>query len=119
MLRAGTALSIERCGAKPIVVGQVPEVKIRRVDAAHVSVKLLAPEEPQAWAIDAAGDGSPPFVGTWHSERTPGTRATAAKREAVVAHARGPIAIRVYGDDGSIATRLCTEDEISAESAPT
>ena len=39
-----------------------------------------------------------------HSERAPGTRARAAQRVARVGPVRGPIGVRVWSDDGGVAT---------------
>jgi hypothetical protein len=67
-------------------------------------VELVAPLDPLAWAIDAAPDRSRPFTTCWHSERTPGARARPAERVALIEPARGPIAVRVWHDDGGVDT---------------
>jgi hypothetical protein len=46
------------------------------------------------------------FRSVWHSERAPGTRARPAERVARIGPAAGPIAVRVWSDDGGVATAL-------------
>jgi hypothetical protein len=85
---------------------------VPRVVAGHhgerLRVELLEPVEPLAWAVDPAYDASRPFRAVWHSERVPGLRARPAEREAIVdrVSAERPLAVRVWYDDGAVATRL-------------
>jgi hypothetical protein len=73
----------------------------------RVRVQLLEPSEPLAWAVDGACDPSGPFRVAWHSERAPGARAVrAALTEATLDSAPGPLAVRVWYDDGRVATRI-------------
>jgi DNA modification methylase len=106
LLRAGVDVSIERCGrARPSPDDprvERPRVRVER--GRDVRVELLAPQDPLAWAIDIAHDASRPLLRSWHSQRTPGFRARPAAREARFDHAPGPIAVRVWSDDGRAAT---------------
>ena len=65
---------------------------------------LLQPREPLAWSIDPSWTRGDVFRPTWHSERTPGARARPAERVALIEPARGPIAVRVWYDDGEVDT---------------
>ena len=121
LLRAGAPLRIERCGtSKPHataapVASIVCTVHATRIDATHVQVKLVAPKEPLAWAIDTSYAKERPFTVAWHGERAPGARPIAAPDEAIVeAPANAAIAVRVYGDDGSVGTKVLEASEISA-----
>jgi DNA modification methylase len=108
LLRAGVPLVVEQCGLEltPRTVGKKgPVVAVHR-DGPRVHVELCEPHEPLAWALDAAYDASRPFVVAWHSERTPGARARAAAREATLDSSAGPLAVRVWYDDGGVATQL-------------
>lgn len=109
MLRAGAPLRVERCGDLRAPEGGAPTVKVRRIDPRSVEVELVSPTEPSAWAIDSAPTSDGPFVCAWHSERAPGARPVPAARSAIVLHRDGPLAVRVYADDGAIATRTVRE----------
>jgi hypothetical protein len=74
------------------------------VDRERLRVELVAPIDPLAWAIDVAHDRSRPFRTCWHSERAPGARVRPAARVALVDRERGPIAVRVWYDDGGVDT---------------
>lgn len=107
LLRAGAPFVVERCG---------PARPRERADAAAgaqvsvaaegdpVRVALDAPREPLAWAIDVAHDPGRPFCSAWHSERTPGVRVRGVAREATVGRGAGPLAVRIWYDDGGIET---------------
>lgn len=112
LLRAGAPLVVQRCGQCAASASTAPEVVVRRVDADRVEVELVRPSEPAAWAIDPAPRDDV-FRSAWHAERAPGARPVAAARRAVVESRGGPIAVRVWGDDGSVATRV-----VAASGAP-
>jgi hypothetical protein len=71
-----------------------------------VRLALHDPVEPLAWAIDAAHEAGGPFRVAWHSERAPGSKAKRALREATIDDAPGPVAVRVWYDDGRVATQI-------------
>jgi DNA modification methylase len=82
-----------------------------RVEASggRTRVELLSPREPLAWAVDASHDPALPFRTAWHSERAPGARARAVALEALIDRAPGapgPLAVRVWHDDGVVATQI-------------
>jgi hypothetical protein len=119
LLRAGVPLSLESCvgnagatAGSPVEAGQAGETPAVRVtrDGATVHMRLEAPSEPLAWAVDTSFDPARPFRTAWHSERAPGARPRPAERVAVIDasehDAHGPIAVRVWYDDGRVATRL-------------
>ena len=86
--------------------GDEVSVERRRRDV-RARVRLVAPSEPLAWAIDPAYDpalGFPRRRGT--PERVPGVRPRPAAHEAIVTLARPAprLAVRVFTDDGAIAT---------------
>src|SRR5262249_10912839 len=113
LLRAGAPLAVERCGAAKSVAPIVCNVHVSRVDAARVRVRLVTPKEPLAWAIDTAHAKDRPFTVAWHAERVPGARPIAAEEEAIVDVRPGDaIAVRVYGDDGSVGTKVIDAREI-------
>ena len=68
---------------------------------------------PAPWQVErarTANEGAH-FTCAWHGERAPGARPVPAPSEAIVEHAGGPLAVRVWGDDGSVATRVVSIDE--------
>jgi hypothetical protein len=73
---------------------------------ASARVELHEPREPLAWAVDRAYRADRPFCVAWHSERTPGARARPAAREITLDDAPGPVAVRVWCDDGQVATQI-------------
>jgi site-specific DNA-methyltransferase (adenine-specific)/adenine-specific DNA-methyltransferase len=108
LLRAGAPLSVELCrGAPAGAAGTSPLVDVTR-EGDCVGVRLKEPREPLAWAIDTAYDEARPFRTAWHSERSPGARPRPAERVATFAAqgAPGPIGVRVWYDDGRVATRV-------------
>ena len=68
-----------------------------------IRVTLAEPKEPMAWAVGTLDGGV--FTSAWHAERGLGAKAVRAPREAVLA-AHEAQAVRVWGDDGSVTTRL-------------
>jgi hypothetical protein len=108
LLRAGVPLVVQRCGAVSAPEGEASRASLRRGDG-RVCVELGAQCEPLAWAIDVAFDPAFPFRTAWHSERVPGARALPVARAATFDEAPGPIAVRVWYDDGSVATCLAEE----------
>jgi hypothetical protein len=67
-------------------------------------VTLEEPREPLAWAVDAAYVAGEPFHVAWHAERAPGTKPTPATRVAELARGTGRLGVRVWYDDGRVAT---------------
>jgi hypothetical protein len=113
LVRFGAAVSVERCG-EPI---QTPAGDVAlasaRVDGDRLRVSLVAPSEPLAWAIDPAFVPGRPFRALWHSERVPGVRPRPAASEAVVESRLGAmVAVRVFTDDGAVATKLLSPDAV-------
>jgi site-specific DNA-methyltransferase (adenine-specific)/adenine-specific DNA-methyltransferase len=109
LLRAGAPLVLQECGvlgaARSPSAAEGPRVSAGR-EGARVRVELCEPLEPLAWAVDTGYDASRPFRAVWHSERVPGARSRPAAREALLDRASGPLAVRVWYDDGGVATRL-------------
>jgi 16S rRNA G966 N2-methylase RsmD len=104
LARVGAAVSVERCGRADVRTGEV-RCDVVRVDREHVRVRLTHPLEPLAWAVDPDYHEAQPFHARWHSERVPGVRPRAAATEVVVeVGARAKVGVRVFGDDGSVAT---------------
>jgi DNA modification methylase len=107
LLRAGAAFSVESCGPLRAVEGGAPEVAVSVSPAGErMRVELLSPRDPLAWAIDASHDPARPFRAGWHSERSQGIRARAVERVATLDRAGGPLAVRVWLDDGGVATTV-------------
>jgi DNA modification methylase len=105
LLRAGVPLVVQSCGEGRAAEGAPPRVRVERgLLGAHVT--LEAPEEPLAWAVDAASVAGEPFRPAWHAERAPGTRPTPAKSVAELGHVKGALAVRVWYDDGRVGTRI-------------
>jgi hypothetical protein len=69
-------------------------------------VTLRAPEEPLAWAVDPAWREGGPLHTVWHAERKPGAKPLPAERSAKVSSDGGPLAVRVWHDDGRVGTRI-------------
>jgi len=105
LLRAGIPLAVQRCAGATELEGRPPTVRLER-DGLEMRVVLQQPREPLAWAVDTAWDGKGPFHAMWHAERVPGTRPRPAAGHAVLPAPRGPIAVRVWYDDGSVGTRV-------------
>ena len=114
LLRAGAGLSVERCGgpARGAVDRAGPVLRLARPSSERLSIALVTPEEPLAWAIDPRFSPGKAFVTTWHSERRPQTRPIPADAEAVIPLPRGPLAVRVFGDDGLETTGIVTREAI-------
>jgi 16S rRNA G966 N2-methylase RsmD len=114
LARHGASLSVERCGDARPKSGPAVHARATRVDANHVCVRLEAPREPLAWAVDASFVPSRPFTSVWHSERVPGVRPRPASLEAVVeSRATDDLALRVFGDDGALSTRVIPSSEVT------
>jgi hypothetical protein len=101
LLRVGAPLVVEKCGPAAAPKAARPRVHVER-SGGDVRVALIDPKEPLAWAIDSAVRPNTPFQADWHSERAPGARTRAALREASLSAPQGPIAVRVWHDDGSV-----------------
>jgi DNA modification methylase len=108
LLRAGAALVLEACaGAAVGPEGERPTVVVERLGS-RARVALQTPREPLAWAIGVAHDHAGPFRTAWHSERATAARSvTGVATAAEVDPAIAPIAVRVWSDDGRVAT--CVE----------
>ncbi len=108
LLRAGVPLVMQSCPGETRGRDEASPIRAaleRRGQA--VRVELLEPREPLAWAIDPSHDPSAPFRVAWHSERGPGSRAVRpALLQAELDLAPGPVAVRVYSDDGGVETRI-------------
>jgi DNA modification methylase len=112
LLRAGAALKIEQCGTAALPEGPAPEVRTREARGPSgeggTHVELVSPREPLAWAIDTEYRANDGFRAIWHSERAPGARPVPCLREAIVPRGKGPLAVRVFGDDGAVSTTEAT-----------
>jgi hypothetical protein len=120
LLRANAAFVVEGCGPPRVVERRAePELDDPSIPMAaapvevktseegeHLRVELVAPREPLAWAIDVAHDPARPFRTAWHSERSLGARVRGVVREALVPSATGPLAVRVWFDNGATATHV-------------
>ncbi len=103
LLRAGAPLVLQSCGEVPMATGQAPCVDVVR-SRGSVKITLREPREPLAWAVGTAADDGGPFRRLWHAERVPGAKVLPAERTAVIEHARGPLCVRVWYDDGRVGT---------------
>jgi DNA modification methylase len=108
LARTNVPFDVGRCGAG----ADVPEGNGARVDVTGDSrardVELLHPEEPLLWAVAPRAAPHAVFVPTWHGERRLGATPIPASRRAVVS-LDGPLAVRVYGDDGSVSETVVTD----------
>jgi DNA modification methylase len=102
LLRAGASIEMQDCG-RTSPVADAPRVAVDRVGSC-VRVRLVAPLEPLAWAVGSVADARAPLRTAWHSERVPGTRARRVLDEALFEHPLGPLAVRVWNDDGTVGT---------------
>ena len=75
-------------------------------EGSRVRLELCEPTEPLAWAVDRAHRAGEPFRVAWHAERAPGSKARQAAREATIDEAPGPVAVRVWYDDGRVVTQI-------------
>jgi len=109
LLRDGVGFSIERLDGQAMPVGPTPEACATRTSTGGVAVDLITPAEPFAWAVGSVAASGSPFEVAWHSERRPGAKSVPAERtasfDAGLDVSEGRVAVRVYGDDGSVATR--------------
>ncbi len=105
LLRAGAPFVVASCGDARAPEG-VAEVRVSP-GLFESSVKLLQPTEPLAWAVGARDAPDGLFVASWHAERRPGAVPVPAPNEGplpAAAATASALEVRVYGDDGSIAT---------------
>ncbi len=113
LVRADVPLLVQECRATG-PVGDVAESSApRRVlrcalerSGTAIRVELGAPAEPLAWAVDGAYREGEPFRVAWHSERTPGPKVRPAASVATLDDAPGPVAVRVWYDDGRVETQI-------------
>jgi DNA modification methylase len=103
LLRAGASPSVEACGDVSAPPGRAPRVEVARAHGRAI-VTLKEPREPLAWAIDVAPRPGRPFCSAWHSERAPGAKPKPAAAVARLEAVAGPLAVRVWYDDGRVAT---------------
>jgi DNA modification methylase len=102
LLREGCDLRLDRDRTTPEPAALPARVKLHRGEGKTRRVELVSPREPLAWTVGVrAKDGA--VEGAWHAERAWGKKAVPASLEALVTSA-GPLAARVYGDDGRVAT---------------
>jgi DNA modification methylase len=113
LLRAGVPLLLEECAGRALAsAGPHPASGAGAIECtverrgASTRVELFEPREPLAWAVDRAHRPGGPLRVAWHSERAPGARARPAQRVATVEDAPGPVAVRVWYDDGRVATKI-------------
>jgi DNA modification methylase len=112
LLRAGVPLVLQECAGEAESGQRALSPAARAMQCSmvrrgrQVSLELHEPEEPLAWAVDGAHRAGEPFRVAWHSERAPGARARPAAREATLEDAPGPVAVRVWYDDGGVATTI-------------
>ena len=110
LLRDGADVRIERAPGAIEAAEAVVKVDTKtQAGSKSLSVTLVVPKEPMAWAIGTMDDGV--FTSAWHAERVLGAKAVAAQREATVERASARF-VRVWGDDGSVTTKAI--DEVSS-----
>lgn len=103
LLRAGAGLTVERAGAE---APAGPDARVSRGSGAKgkgsLRLELTRPAEPLAWAAGPLEGGT--LVTRFHSERGVGKRPAPVERacELAAVDARGPVAVRVFSDDGSV-----------------
>jgi hypothetical protein len=115
LARFGAAVSVERCGGAPAAADFDVTLSSERIDPSRVRVRLAAPSEPLAWAIDPTFTPDRPFRAVWHSERVPGVRPRPAASEAIVESPAGAsIAVRVFDDDGAVATKVISPGRVAS-----
>jgi DNA modification methylase len=108
LLRAEIPLVVECAlahGSDASLESTPPRIHVE-CEGDRTKVVLESPREPLAWAVDTAWAPRGPFRVAWHAERSPGTRPKPAERKALVARTPGPIAVRVWTDDGRTGTRV-------------
>ena len=102
LMRAGVPLRLERCGPASAPPGESPRAIVTR-GGGEVRIDLEA-RDPLAWALDDAFRDGRAFRTKWHSERVPGSRSLSVVTSATLDAPPGPIAARVFYEDGSVAT---------------
>ena len=102
LLRAGARLEVSRDAALPALESLPVTATAERGARGEAVVRLEAPEEPLAWAVDPAPAPLFAVSPAWHAERSLGKRVVPAPREATVAWAGGPVAVQVHADDGRV-----------------
>jgi hypothetical protein len=114
LLRAGAPLSIESVAGLRAPEGPPPVTRALRARSGEVEVRLVEPAEPFAWAV---GTCESAFSVAWHSERRPGAKTVPAEVTAHVEPPAGRLAVRVYGDDGTVSTSEIGVPPLSGDSA--
>jgi DNA modification methylase len=104
LLRAGAGLSLERTPGLFSPEGSEPKARTKHVDRERLDIELVDPSEPFAWAVDPAYHPGSTFRAVWHSERRPGAKSVPAETVARLPYREGRIAIRIYGDEGTVST---------------
>lgn len=102
LLRAGAQLEVSRDATLPPPGELGVTATAERAGRGEVTVRLVSPEEPLAWAIDPQPTPLFPFSPAWHAERSLGKTVTPAAQEATVAWEGGPVAVQVHADDGRV-----------------
>jgi DNA modification methylase len=106
LLRSGVPFELQRTAEAEAPEGPPPRLDTRRSPEGGLEVELLSPKEPLAWAVDRAHVPGRPFHPGWHAERRPGVKTVPAPVVAKLGTPGERIAVRVYGDDGSVSTRI-------------
>jgi hypothetical protein len=104
LMRAGATFDVAYCGGLDAPEAAAPEVVAQRAGGGATSVQLVRPAEPLAWAVGARLAPGDPFVASWQSARKPGAVPVPASLDAVISGGTPAVEVRVYGDDGSVAT---------------
>jgi DNA modification methylase len=100
--QSGVPVRVERSASADVPRARAPRVNAAR-SGSEVRLTLVEPEEPLAWAVDGGAVEDGAFHADWHSERAPGARTRAARREAQLAVPEGrTMRIRVWNDEGAL-----------------
>lgn len=117
LLRAGCDVRIERDAACASRDGADLDVRFARAEDGRILVSLAEPREPFAWAIDAAHDPDRGFARAWHAERGLGSRPSPCPRVGWIQATGRDVAVRVYGEDGAVSTRVFDAKSVKASIA--
>ncbi|MBP9114438.1 MAG: hypothetical protein KBF88_16605, partial [Polyangiaceae bacterium] len=117
LLREGAAFRIERLDASDAKRAE-PEVECT-FEARSTFVRLLAPKEPMAWAVQVPkGEAGPLFAQdvhfetVWHSERGARTTPTPVDLDAKIRRA-SRIRVLVFEDDGTVLEKIVDDARAS------
>jgi hypothetical protein len=108
LLRAEAPFRVDTCaeGGAECATPRTGDVEVRMTRALlDLQMELVRPTEPLGWAVGPRRDAGLPFVAEWHSERRLGAVPVPAAREARLSlSTTSPLEVRVYCDDGSVAS---------------